>query len=173
MRAKKKNCTECGALTYIFSKGRCQACASKTYKQLDKTGPSLRGTSFISRNRHSKTNKAKREGLGDFMRKHVDYIKENKICCENCGIRLIGHVGEVAHILSKEKHPEVMKEDNNIVYLCFNMTNNSNRCHETFDYSLQRRREMPVNELAKKRIESFSEKVLVMSEEFLSLYHKQ
>ena len=34
---KKKTCKECGKEDYIWSKGRCKPCASKSYKKL---GPS-------------------------------------------------------------------------------------------------------------------------------------
>ena len=35
IKVKQKICCECNQLSYIFSKGRCKQCASKSYKKLE------------------------------------------------------------------------------------------------------------------------------------------
>lgn len=44
IRAKKKPCVDCGNVTYIFSKGRCQSCARKTYQPKCATGKYIKKT---------------------------------------------------------------------------------------------------------------------------------
>lgn len=156
MKVSKKICIICGNEDYIFSKKRCKSCAMKTYSGLTPS-PLKASTYKLSTKRHTDKNKALREGLGDFFISQVRKIREENISCENCGTRLSGNIGEVAHILSKNKHPLAMKEPQNVVYLCFSFTNNTKYCHESFDKSMTSRVSMPVFEVAKKRFLKFYE----------------
>lgn len=74
-----------------------------------------------------------RKGFPEFYSKHISFIKENKVCCAECGTRLIGDVSEVAHILDKGYFKSVSTNDDNIVYLCSWKSNNN--CHSKFDNS--------------------------------------
>lgn len=73
----------------------------------------------------------KKKELDPFFSYHIKQIKNNPVC-NNCGAKLHGLRGEVAHILPKRKqggHPEVMSNLDNAIYLC--MFENS--CHSQFD----------------------------------------
>lgn len=74
-----------------------------------------------------------RKGFPEFYTKHINFIKENRVCCAECGIRLMGDVSEVAHILDKGYFKSVSTEDQNIIYLCSWKSNNN--CHSKFDNS--------------------------------------
>lgn len=75
--------------------------------------------------------KKDREGYPDFYKKHIKYIKDNNVCCEECGVKLKGSVGEVAHILNKSYFKSIALEDLNILYLCDH--NSLNQCHNKLD----------------------------------------
>ncbi|MBP8762232.1 MAG: hypothetical protein KBH21_00095 [Acetoanaerobium sp.] len=76
-----------------------------------------------------------------FYAKHVNFIKEHKLRCAECGERLIGDVSEVAHILNKSIFKSVSTEDENIIYLCG--WKSGNNCHSNFDnYGLENFKKM-------------------------------
>lgn len=77
--------------------------------------------------------KKEREDFPEFFSKHVLNIKENKICCEECGARLKGDVSEVAHILNKSIFKSMSTSNDNIIYLC--SWQSPNNCHSKFDNS--------------------------------------
>lgn len=77
--------------------------------------------------------KLEREKFPEFYSKHVLNIKENKICCEECGVRLRGDVSEVAHVLNKSIYKSISTSDDNIIYLC--SWQSPNNCHSKFDNS--------------------------------------
>jgi hypothetical protein len=80
--------------------------------------------------KHLIKRKKEREDFPDFYKKHVEVIKNTKACCSECGIRLLGDVSEVAHILNKSTYKSVSTNDINVVYLCGWKQNN---CHDKFD----------------------------------------
>ena len=53
-----------------------------------------------------------------FFEKHINNIKQNKICCANCGVDLIGYTDNIAHIIKKSSNKEIEFEDDCIIYLC-------------------------------------------------------
>lgn len=71
-----------------------------------------------------------RKGYPEFYKRHILNIKKNRSCCQECGVRLLGHVSEVAHILGKSKFKSVSTIDENIIYLCGYLQEN---CHGSFD----------------------------------------
>ena len=77
--------------------------------------------------------KSEREGLGEFFLKHVQNIRDNKLCCEECGTKLIGDVSEVAHRLQKSIFKSIQRDDDNIIYLC--SYKSINNCHSLYDGS--------------------------------------
>jgi hypothetical protein len=114
--------------------------------------------------------KANREGYGDFFIKHIQIVINEKKVCENCGNKLTGHVSEIAHSLSKGRHPSVALENLNILYLCSPFTSyNSNDCHSKYDRDLVTRASMPVFEIAKERYKLFKDKVKENSKERIIL----
>lgn len=76
--------------------------------------------------------KEERKDLPEFYQKHIQYIKENNIHCQECSIKLKGDVSEVAHVLPKSLFKSVMTNDNNVLYLCGQWQNN---CHGNLDNS--------------------------------------
>lgn len=84
--------------------------------------------------------KEERSGYSEFFQKHIQNIKENRLCCAECGERLIGDVSEVAHRLPKQKYKDISCQDDNIVYLCGAWSNN--QCHFIYDNSYNNLKEM-------------------------------
>ena len=74
-----------------------------------------------------------REGYKEFFEKHIDKIKQERLCCEECGKRLKGNVSEIAHILPKQKYKSIATNDENVLYLCGMYSKNG--CHDKFDNS--------------------------------------
>lgn len=166
MKPKKKICIECKREDYIFSKGRCKRCSQKTYKPL-KTNSKLSSGSKLKKvsPKKLKALKERTKKRKPFFEKHIKLIKENGIRCEECNTPLLGGVDEVAHILSKNKHPEVEVNDLNVVYLCGAFS--ENQCHYNFDN--KDRTKMKVFEIAKERFHQFKSEVKNFSKEKLVL----
>jgi len=151
IKPKKKICKECKNEDYIFSKGRCKRCAQKSYGGISSTPKPIKAIT-------AKTAKKKKERSKErvpFFKEQIEYIKEKGIKCEECGTPLHGGVDEVAHILSKSKHPEVETNKDNIVYLCGAFS--INQCHYNFDK--KDRTQMKVFNLAKERYNLIKYKV--------------
>ena len=72
-----------------------------------------------------------RKDYPEFFQKHIQNIKDNRLCCEECGERLKGDVSEIAHILPKSKFKSISTEDLNVIYLCGMWS--ANQCHSNFD----------------------------------------
>ena len=104
--------------------------------------------------------KAEREGLGDFFLKHVQIIKDGRLCCQECGAKLIGDVSEVAHRLPKSFYKSLMTDDDNVLYLC--SWKSSNNCHSMYDGSNEQLQSLQIfsreKELIKQLIEKATEK---------------
>ena len=66
-----------------------------------------------------------------FFEKHINIIKENRCKCQECGDRLFGIHGEIAHILNKSYFKSVELEDDNVIYLCGQFSKNN--CHGKLD----------------------------------------
>ncbi len=75
--------------------------------------------------------KEERKDFPDFFQKHIQNIKDNRLCCEECGARLSGNTSEVAHILPKQTFKSVSINDDNVIYLCGMYS--ENQCHHKFD----------------------------------------
>lgn len=161
MNQKKKICKTCGKEEYIFSKGNCKVCASKVYanKASEKPKKLYRIPKTTEKNKAKR--KDERAGYGDFFAKHISIIINERRVCQECGARLQGLTGEVAHILSKSKSPEVATLDENVLYLCFY----GESCHADFDSNLYNRQAMNVFPLAAERYNSFKHLVTSTSSE--------
>lgn len=134
---KKYPCENCGREVYVRSKGLCPACRSREKP--------AKKTSF-----RSKKKSAQRKGYSTFFEKHVEIVKNNGICCQECGSPLTGCVSEIAHILSKRNYPEVATDDRNVLYLCGAFS--ENRCHSKFDNGNSQRESMRVYTTARERV---------------------
>jgi hypothetical protein len=110
--------------------------------------------------------KAERQCLPEFFMKHVDIIKKEKKCCENCGERLIGDVSEVAHRLPKSTFKSIQCDDDNVVYLGGRFS--SCGCHSKYDgtneqlqsLSFFAEEKLKVEELLEKVTEKYNYKIL-------------
>ena len=78
--------------------------------------------------------KLERQCLPDFFQKHIEIIKSEKRCCEECGIKLVGDVSEVAHRLPKSVFKSVQCLDDNVLYLC-SWKSGGDNCHSKYDGS--------------------------------------
>lgn len=168
MERKKKICNVCGKERVIFSKGRCQVCANAAYAKKASEKPKKTYTIPKSTPQNKLKRQQQREGYGEFFSKHIKIIQEHRKTCQECGAPLQGLTGEVCHILSKSKSPEVAKEDDNILYLCFY----GNSCHAQFDNSLSMRESMNVFSLAVEKYKLFKEKVITWTKEVEQLESK-
>jgi len=77
--------------------------------------------------------KKDREGYPEFYISQVNHIKENRLCCQECGVRLKGDVSEVSHIFPKNLFKSISILPENILYLCSRYSNNN--CHSILDDS--------------------------------------
>lgn len=75
--------------------------------------------------------KEERKAFPEFFQKHIQIIKENKLCCEECGERLKGDISEIAHILPKSTFKSIATNDNNVLYLCGMWS--VSQCHSNYD----------------------------------------
>ena len=71
--------------------------------------------------------------LQEFFEKHINIIKDEKCKCEECGVILKGRHGEVAHVLNKSYFKSVATDDDNVIYLCDQFSENN--CHGKLDNS--------------------------------------
>jgi len=162
IKSKNKKCVTCGREDQPwYSKKRCKSCSTISYGGIKSTPKPIKAIT-------AKTAKKKKERSKErvpFFKQQIEYIKEKGIKCEECGESLHGGVDEVAHILSKSKHPEVETEKNNIVYLCGAFS--ENQCHYNFDK--KDRTTMKVFEVAKQRYSLIKNKVKKESNEVREL----
>ena len=87
--------------------------------------------------------KEERKAFPEFFQKHIQYIRDNSLCCEECGARLKGDVSEIAHILPKSTFKSIATNDDNVLYLC-GMWSNS-QCHSNYDnYPVAKVKEMKI-----------------------------
>jgi len=164
---KKKICKGCETKQFIFSKGLCSFCAGK-----NKPYSISRSTISLGKNKkpitkqtskNKEKRKTERAGYGEFFQKMIQRIIDERICCENCGNQLTGHVSECAHIVSKSKHPEVATVEDNILFLCGLFSDNS--CHANFDSSLSKRATLFCFSAAKEKYKLFKHLVTTYSKE--------
>lgn len=146
MKRKLYKCIDCRREVPIRSHKRCPYCASKKRSQEKPTIPSK--IKKVSKKRSNEL-KEKKDKLDPFFEYHIGQIKKHPYC-QNCGTKLKGTRDEVGHILPKRKtkHPEVMDNKNNALYLCCMFSENN--CHDKFDkiQTTQRVYLMPVWDLA-------------------------
>jgi hypothetical protein len=102
--------------------------------------------------------KEERKGFPEFFQRHIQYILDNKLCCEECGARLKGDVSEIAHILPKSTFKSVATNDNNVLYLC-GMWSNS-QCHSNYDnYPSAKVKEMKIFDKVSERFRILAEEI--------------
>lgn len=104
--------------------------------------------------------KEDRACLSEFFIRHVEKIKTEKLCCANCGTRLIGDVSEVAHRLPKSIFKSIQCDDKNVVYLGGRFS--SCGCHSLYDGTNEQLQSLSIfsaeKEIIKKLLEKVTEK---------------
>lgn len=120
---KKKICKECSKEDYIWSKGRCKRCASKSFKK-----PGI-------------SSKAK-EKIDLDTEFYKEIWSERPHYCEECN----GFLGDrwerymFSHILSKGSQPKLRHVKENINILCFD-------CHHKWEFGDKKSMDIyPINE---------------------------
>ena len=96
--------------------------------------------------------KSERECLPEFFKKHIEIIKLEKKCCEECGCKLIGDVSEVAHRLPKSTFKSVQCLDDNVLYLCSWKSGGKN-CHSLYDGSNEQLQSLNIFLVEKNKIQ--------------------
>lgn len=156
-----KKCIICGREDQPwFSNKRCKKCASIDYHKKASEKPKKIYSIPKTTDKNKARRKEQRAGYGDFFEKHVSKIINEGLHCQECGAKLQGLTGEVAHILGKAKSPEVATNDDNVLYLCF-----WNGCHANFDSSLEKRQDMRVFPIALKNYNTLKSKLKTFTEE--------
>lgn len=112
--------------------------------------------------------KEERKAFPEFFQRHIQNIRDNGLCCEECGARLVGDVSEIAHVLPKSTFKSIATNDTNVLYLC-GMWSNS-QCHSNYDnYPTAKVKEMnifsKVVEIFKVLEEEITEKITYKTEE--------
>ena len=104
--------------------------------------------------------KEERKDFPKFFQKHIQNIKDNNLCCEECGMRLRGDSSEIAHVLPKSTFKSIATNDSNVLYLCGLYSENN--CHYMYDnLSNDGVKEMRIFPLVS---EKYKELILVLTE---------
>lgn len=103
IKRKKKICVSCGEEKYIFSRGRCQMCASKSYKKPKRVSEKQKSAKKTQSNRRNK---------------YFDYHIEHCTHCEESG-EVIPYPSRIncCHLFPKNNHPSVEDNLDNCIYL--------------------------------------------------------
>lgn len=143
-----------------FGKLVCPICADKYNAKKRKNYKIKKRTEKTTEKRAEE-----RKEYPEFFRKHIENIKDNNICCQECGDRLRGDVSEIAHLLAKRNNPEVAVNDMNIIYLCG--MHSENQCHSLFDSNFKNRENMKVFPLAVEKYKLFKDQIINITNEAL------
>lgn len=148
----------------------CSICKSKhcTKKVISKPKKSIIKSSPKAVNKR----KVEREGLPEFFKSQIELLV-GKPFCENCGCRInynLHPVNNIAHILPKRKYKSVMKNPNNVLFLCDTKdhpTSKPKSCHFQYDSSISQRPFMPVFNIAKNKFDEMRDDILESGIEYL------
>jgi len=110
IQQKKKICKNCQTEQYIFSKGRCQRCAT-----IEDSKPLKRGTTIKKQNDKNKANRKTQSAIRDV---YFDYHIRNCRSSEHSGtIIFFPTRANCCHLFDKARHPSVQGNLINCVYL--------------------------------------------------------
>lgn len=101
--------------------------------------------------------KEERACLSEFFQRHISIVRENKLCCANCGERLKGDVSEIAHRLPKSTFKSIQCLDENVTYLGGMFS--SCGCHSLYDGTNGQLQSLSIFLAEKKIIKELLEKV--------------
>jgi hypothetical protein len=110
IQQKKKICKNCQTEQYIFSKGRCQKCAT-----IEDSKPLKRGTTIKKQTEKNKANRKSQSAIRDV---YFDYHIRNCRSSEHSGtIIFFPTRANCCHLFDKARHPSVQGNLINCVYL--------------------------------------------------------
>ena len=110
IQQKKKICKNCQTEQYIFSKGRCQRCAT-----IEDSKPLKRGTTIKKQTEKNKVNRKSQSAIRDV---YFDYHIRNCRSSEHSGtIIFFPTRANCCHLFDKARHPSVQGNLINCVYL--------------------------------------------------------
>lgn len=110
IQQKKKICKNCQTEQYIFSKGRCQRCAT-----IEDSKPLKRGSTIKKQTEKNKANRKSQSAIRDV---YFDYHISNCRSSEHSGtIIFFPTRANCCHLFDKARHPSVQGNLINCVYL--------------------------------------------------------
>jgi hypothetical protein len=110
IQQKKKICKNCQTEQYIFSKGRCQRCAT-----IEDSKPLKRGSTIKKQTDKNKANRKSQSAIRDV---YFDYHIRNCRSSEHSGtIIFFPTRANCCHLFDKARHPSVQGNLINCVYL--------------------------------------------------------
>ena len=110
IQQKKKICKNCQTEQYIFSKGRCQRCAT-----IEDNKPLKRGSTIKKQTEKNKANRKSQSAIRDV---YFDYHIRNCRSSEHSGtIIFFPTRANCCHLFDKARHPSVQGNLINCVYL--------------------------------------------------------
>lgn len=110
IKQKKKICKNCQTEQYIFSKGRCQRCAT-----IEDSKPLKRGSTI---KKQTEKNKSYRKSQSEIREAYFSYHIERCKVSEESGVIIYNPTrANICHLFSKSKHPSVQDNIYNFVYL--------------------------------------------------------
>jgi hypothetical protein len=110
IQQKKKICKNCQTEQYIFSKGRCQKCAT-----IEDSKPLKRGSTI---KKQTDKNKANRKSQFAIREVYFSYHIERCKVSEESGVNIHNpNRANICHLFPKSKHPSVQDSLGNVIYL--------------------------------------------------------
>lgn len=110
IQQKKKICKNCQTEQYIFSKGRCQRCAT-----IEDNKPLKRGSTIKKQTEKNKANRKSQSAIRDV---YFDYHIRNCRSSEHSGTIIFYPTrANCCHLFDKARHPSVQGNLINCVYL--------------------------------------------------------
>lgn len=110
VQQKKKTCKSCQIDQYIFSKGRCQRCAT-----IEDSTPLKRGSTIKKQTEKNKTYRKSQSAIRDI---YFEYHIANCRSSEHSGVSILFPTrANCCHLFDKARHPSVQENIINYVYL--------------------------------------------------------
>jgi hypothetical protein len=110
IQQKKKICKNCQTEQYIFSKGRCQRCAT-----IEDSKPLKRGTTI---KKQTEKNKSYRKSQSEIRDRYFDFHISLCKASDESGVPIPNPTrANICHLFDKARHPSVQANIYNCVYL--------------------------------------------------------
>lgn len=138
IKVKKQICVDCGEHEFIFSKGRCKGCASKSYGGLTSFKRNM--SKFNPKSREKR--KEERACLKEFFEYHITQLRGSRVSIED-GERIpVPTSLNIAHIFPKSRYKSVQCLQENAIYLTVDQHSRFDRLLGELDFD-QLEKEFP------------------------------